>query len=136
MSILPVKARKQIARVHERLERLLAHADCPRLIHADLWSTNIMAQPDEFGKWWICGMLDPLCKYAHAEAEIAYMELFKTVTPAFLRAYQSTHRLPSEYHGVRKHVYQMYELINHLQLFGGEYLKPLLLAVDKVNQFV
>ena len=34
------------------------------------------------------GLLDPNCKYAHAEAEIAYMDLFHTITPAFLRAYQ------------------------------------------------
>src|SRR5256885_2080494 len=78
MPILPPKVRKQIARIHERLDRLIAHGDCPRLIHSDLWSTNVMARPDEFGNWRICGLLDPMCKYAHSEAEIAYMELFKT----------------------------------------------------------
>ena len=136
MPMLPVKVRKQIAKVHERLDRLIGHSDCPRLVHWDLWSTNVMARPDEFGKWRVCGILDPMCKYAHAEAEIAYMELFRTITPAFLRAYQSAHRLASEYHAVRKHVYQMYELINHLQLFGTEYLKPLLGTVERVGQFV
>jgi fructosamine-3-kinase len=136
LPLLPVKVRKQIARVHERLESLISHSDCPRLVHWDLWSSNVMARQDHTGKWWVCAVLDPNCKYAHAEAEIAYMELFRTATPAFMRAYQSANRLPTEYHDVRKHVYQLYHLVNHLQLFGTEYLKPLQGALEKIARFV
>ena len=135
-SQLPVKVRKTIGRVHERLGTLVAHDDCPRLVHWDVWSTNILCKPDAHGKWWISGLVDPNCKYAHAEAEIAYMDLFHTATPAFLRAYQQTRRLHPEYHRVRKHVYQLYELINHLNAFGSEYLKPLLGMVEKVGTVV
>ena len=78
-------------------------------------------------------LLDPHCKYAHAEAEIAYLELFQTITPAFLRAYQRQHKLPAEYHRIRKPVYQLFSLINHLHLFGQEYLKSVMGAVDKVG---
>lgn len=35
-AVLPIKARKQISKVHDRLDRLLAHTDCPRLVHGDL----------------------------------------------------------------------------------------------------
>lgn len=134
--LLPSKCRKQIARLHARLDVLLAHDDRPRLVHWDLWSTNLLAAPDPHGRWWITALLDPNCKFAHAEAEIAYMELFHTITPAFLRAYQQTHRLPSEYHRVRKPVYQLYPLINHLHLFGNEYLKPLLAAVERIAPLI
>jgi fructosamine-3-kinase len=130
---LPVKVRKTIGKIHERLERLIAHDDCPRLVHWDVWSTNILCKPDEQGRWWVSGILDPNCKYAHAEAEIAYMDLFHTITPAFLRAYQQARKLHPEYHRLRKHVYQLYELINHLNAFGPEYLKPLLGTVEKVG---
>ena len=41
-----------------------------------------------------------------------------------------------EYHSVRKHIYQLYELVNHLQLFGAEYLKPLTACLERVGQFV
>jgi fructosamine-3-kinase len=133
---LSSKVRKQIGRIHERLDRFIAHADVPRLIHSDLWASNVLATQDGHGKWWVGAILDPNCKYAHAEAEVAYLELFKTVNPAFLRAYQSAHRLPPEYHELRKPVYQMYELLNHLQLFGAEYLKPLLGVMEKVGRFV
>lgn len=134
--VLPSKARKRVARVFERIDRLLAHGDCPRLVHWDLWATNILARADVNGHWRIAALLDPHCKYAHAEAEIAYLELFHTVTPTFLRAYQRQHKLPPEYHGIRKPVYQLFSLINHLHLFGQEYLKPVLVAVDKVADLV
>jgi len=133
---LPVKVRKTIAKVHERLEQLVAHDDVPRLVHWDVWATNILCKADEHGRWWVNGLVDPNCKYAHAEAEIAYMDLFHTSTPAFTRAYQQARRLHPEYHRVRKHVYQLYELINHVSTFGGEYVKPLLAMVDKVGALV
>jgi len=74
--LLPSKCRKQIARLHARLDVLLAHDDRPRLVHWDLWSTNLLAAPDPHGRWWITALLDPNCKFAHAEAELAYMDLF------------------------------------------------------------
>ena len=133
---LPVKVRKTIGRIHERLETLVAHQDCPRLVHWDVWSSNILCKADEQGRWWVCGILDPNCKYAHAEAELAYMDLFKTTTPAFLRAYQQGRKLDPEYHRLRKHIYQLYELVNHLNSFGAEYLKPLLGTVEKLGALV
>ena len=133
---LPVKTRKTINKVHERLDRLIAHDDAPRLVHWDVWSTNVLVKADDHGKWWVCGILDPNCKYAHAEAEIAYMDLFKTTTPAFLRAYQQTRRLPPDYHRLRKHVYQLYELINHVNTFGNQYLTPLLACVERLAAVV
>jgi fructosamine-3-kinase len=128
---LPVKARKQIARIHEKLDRLLSHDDCPRLVHWDIWSTNLVAKPDDAGNWRITALLDPNCKFAHAEAEIAYLELFHTVTPAFIKAYSKHHKLGDDYHRVRKNVYQLYPMIDHLQLFGEQYLKPLLATLDR-----
>jgi fructosamine-3-kinase len=136
--LLPPKTRKLISKVHERLPQLLADAECrPRLLHGDLWSNNILVRydPDD-DAWRVSAILDPHCKYGHAECELAYLELFQTVNGAFMRAYQGERRLPSEYHAVRKPVYQLYELLNHLQLFGAEYLKPTLAACERVQHLV
>ena len=46
------------------------------------------------------------------------MDLSKTITPVFKQAYQAHHRLPDNYHRVRKPIYQLYSLINQLQLHG------------------
>jgi len=134
--VLSVKARKTVGKIHERLDRLLVHDDCPRLAHWDLWATNILARADGEGRWRIAALLDPNCKFAHAEAEIAYLELFQTVTPAFLKAYQQSHKLPLEYHRIRKPVYQLYSLLNHLCLFGAEYLKPACAAIERAAHLV
>jgi fructosamine-3-kinase len=133
---LPVKCRKQISRIHERLERLIAHDDEPRLVHWDIWSANVLAAPDSEGRWRVTGLLDPNCKYAHAEAELAYMEFYHTATPAFMKAYQQSRKLPAGYHQVRKHIYQLYDLLNHVHLFGNEYVKPLLQVVEKTTAIV
>lgn len=133
---LPHKCRKQIGRVHERLERLIAHGDVPRLVHWDLWSSNLLARPDSDGEWHIAALLDPNCKFAHAEAEIAYMELFHTVTPAFMKRYQARHKLEGDYYQFRRPVYQLYPMINHLRLFGAEYIKPLTAAVERTAAII
>jgi fructosamine-3-kinase len=133
---LPVKVRKKIGKIHGSLERCLSHDDIPRLTHWDLWCNNLLAAADEDGHWHIVAFLDPNSKFAHAEAEIAYLELFQTVTPAFMKAYQKHHKLPADYHRVRKLVYQMYPLIDHVNLFGHEYVGPLCHIVDKLGAVV
>ncbi|MEA2735868.1 MAG: hypothetical protein QOE14_2319 [Humisphaera sp.] len=133
---LPKGAKKHIAKIHERLERFLAHGDQPRLVHWDIWNTNVMVARNGDGKWHIKALLDPNCKFAHAEAEIAYLELFHTCTPAFLKSYQNRHKLSGDYHKFRKPIYQLYPMINHLNLFGESYLKPLTLAVEKTAHLV
>jgi fructosamine-3-kinase len=130
--LLPIKTRKQIGRLHDKLDRLLAHNDVPRLLHWDIWATNVLAQPDASGRWRVSSLLDPNCKYAHAEAEIAYMELFHTITPAFLKVYQRAHRLEGDYHRLRKWIYQLYPLIDHVHLFGQEYVKPLMTTMERL----
>ena len=128
---LPKPTRKLISKVHEKLDRLIAHNDAPRLVHWDVWATNLLAAPHESGNWRITAVLDPNCKFAHAEAEIAYIDLFHTCTPAFMKAYQQSRKLDEGYHRVRKHVYQLYPMINHFHLFGHQYLAPLTQAAER-----
>jgi fructosamine-3-kinase len=133
---LPKPTRKLIAKVHEKLDRLLAHNDVPRLVHWDIWATNLLAAPDASGNWRITAVLDPNCKFAHAEAEIAYIDLFHTCTPAFLKAYQQARKLDEAYHRVRKPIYQLYPMINHVHLFGHHYLTPLTQAAERCAALV
>ena len=133
---LPVKVGRQMGKIHDRLDRLLGNSDCPRLVHWDLWANNVLTSRDARGRWRVAALLDPNCKYAHAEAEIAYLELFHTITSTFLRVYQQAHKLPPEYHRIHKPVYQLYSLLNHLRLFGQEYLKPLQGMIERVAAMI
>lgn len=129
---VPPGLRRRLASIHEHLPELLAQHDKPRLIHGDLWSANLLANKDARGKWWVSAVLDPNCRFSHSEIELAYLELFRTVTPAFMRAYEQTHPLGAEYHTRRKLVYQLYPLLNHVRLFGAKYVQPLSVMAERV----
>jgi fructosamine-3-kinase len=116
---LPPKVTRAIHRMHDSLDELLAHGDAPRLCHGDLWSANVLCRADARGEWKVCAIIDPEMRFGHAEAELAYMELFQTITPVFKTAYQEQFKLADAYHKVRKPVYQMYGLINQYQLHGS-----------------
>jgi fructosamine-3-kinase len=133
---IPARCRKQVAKIHERLDQLLQHDDVPRLVHWDVWSTNILVRPDSSGHWSIAALLDPNCKFAHIEAEIAYMALFQTSTPAFMKAYQERRRLSDDYHRLRKPIYQLYFLMNHVHLFGAGYINPFVAAADRLSAVI
>jgi len=133
---IPAKTRKLIGKLHDRLDRLLVHSDVPRLVHWDLWASNVLCAPDENGKWRVTAILDPICKYAHSEAEIAYLDLFHTCTPVFMKAYQQQFKLDDGYHRVRKPIYQLYPLLNHVCTFGTEYVKPLMTVIDRVTPMI
>lgn len=132
MRLVPAPLRRRLTNIHEKLPRLLEHNDRPRLVHGDLWSSNLLVDRDRQGKWWISAVLDPNCRYSHAELELAYLELFKTVTPDFFRVYEQAHRLSPEYRQWRRDVYMMYPLLNHVRLFGQQYVRPLTAVAERV----
>lgn len=135
-NVLPVKLRKHVHKLHERLDRVLHYDGPPRLLHWDIWSTNILARAGNDGQWRVAAVLDPNCKFGSPEAELAYMDLFHTATPVFFKTYQREQKLPAEYHQLRKPVYQLYSLVNHVRLFGQEYARALCAQAEKVSALV
>ena len=85
------------------------------LLHGDLWSGNVAydnhAQPVIY---------DPAVYYGDREADIAMTELFGGFPPRFYQAYRDAWPLDPDY-SVRKHLYNLYHVLNHLNLFGGGY---------------
>jgi protein-ribulosamine 3-kinase len=97
------------------LELLRDHRPQPCLLHGDLWSGNVgftMNGPVVF---------DPAVYYGDREADLAMTELFGGFPPEFYRAYREAWPLEEGYER-RKHLYNLYHLLNHLNLFGGGYL--------------
>ncbi|MCH5210198.1 MAG: fructosamine kinase family protein [Oscillospiraceae bacterium] len=108
--------RKQINRLLERLDTLLIEPEHPSLLHGDLWSGNFMTGDD--GKAWL---IDPAVYVGHAEADIAMTELFGGFSETFYAAYREVAPMQAGY-ADRRDLYNLYQLLNHLNMFGGSYL--------------
>jgi len=86
------------------------------LLHGDLWGGNAAA--DEQGNPVI---FDPACYYGDAETDLAMTELFGGFGADFHAAYRHIRPVDAGYR-TRKTLYNLYHIINHLNLFGGGYL--------------
>ncbi|MBL7161825.1 MAG: fructosamine kinase family protein [Anaerolineales bacterium] len=86
------------------------------LIHGDLWSGN--ATSDSRGA---PAIIDPAAHYGWTEAELAMTTLFGSFPETFYRAYQEVRPLEPGYRS-RFPIYNLYHLLNHLNLFGHSYL--------------
>ena len=109
------RMRKQCDKLLGNLESYLVEPEFPSLIHGDLWSGNAVCGPD--GKAWI---LDPAAYVGHFEAELAMTELFGGFATPFYESYHEMNRIDSGYRD-RKDLYNLYHMLNHLNLFGSSY---------------
>jgi protein-ribulosamine 3-kinase len=87
----------------------------PSLLHGDLWAGN--SATDKQGRPVI---FDPACYYGDREADIAMTELFGGYSKDFYQAYNDSWLLDPGY-PIRKTLYNLYHILNHLNLFGGGY---------------
>ncbi|MHB1567453.1 MAG: fructosamine kinase family protein [Acidiferrobacter sp.] len=87
----------------------------PSLLHGDLWSGNCAAAHGR------PVLFDPAVYYGDRETDIAMTELFGGYTPDFYAAYQESAPLDAGYR-VRKTLYNLYHVLNHLNLLGAGYL--------------
>ena len=87
----------------------------PSLLHGDLWSGNY--DYDDGGNPVI---FDPAVYYGDRETDIAMTELFGGFPADFYSAYRYNYPLDSGYN-IRKSIYNLYHILNHLNLFGGSY---------------
>ena len=87
------------------------------LLHGDLWRGNLH----------VCGdgelaLIDAgAVHYGWAEAELAMLTLFGAPPPALFQAYESVADIAPDWRD-RAPLYNLYHLLNHLNLFGGGYL--------------
>ncbi|MGR9087231.1 MAG: fructosamine kinase family protein [Gammaproteobacteria bacterium] len=89
----------------------------PSLLHGDLWAGN--SAVDRQGRPVV---FDPACYYGDREADLAMTELFGGYSQDFYAAYQDTWPIDPDYR-IRKTLYNVYHILNHLNLFGGGYMR-------------
>ncbi|MFN2144979.1 MAG: fructosamine kinase family protein [Anaerolineales bacterium] len=93
----------------------LVPAQPASLLHGDLWSGNQIA--DRHGN---PAIIDPAAYFGWAEADLAMMVLFGSPGSGFWEAYNEVRPLEPGYRE-RFGLYNLYHLLNHLNLFGRSY---------------
>lgn len=108
----------RVSRLLDYLDTFLVEPKHPSLLHGDLWSGNFITGTD--GNAWL---IDPAASVGHAEADLAMTELFGGFPRVFYNVYQSAAPLQPGYEE-RRDLYNLYHLLNHLNMFGRSYLAP------------
>lgn len=111
----------------ERLDLLLeGHAPPASLLHGDLWGGNWSV--DASGR---PVLFDPAVYFGDRETDLAMTGLFGGFGPRFYAAYAEAWPLEPGY-GERRALYNLYHVLNHLNLFGGGYLGQALALLDRL----
>lgn len=109
---------REVAQLERQITEVLAYDDQPRLLHGDLWSGNFIF--DEHLRPYF---LDPAVYYGDPEADLALTRLFGGFAAEFYRGYETTHP-PRDGWREREPFYQLYHLLNHVNMLGKAYLEP------------
>lgn len=93
------------------------YTPAPSLLHGDLWSGNYGADARNNPV-----IFDPAVYYGDRETDLAMTELFGGFSDNFYHAYRDEYPLDTNFK-TRKILYNLYHILNHLNLFGGGYLR-------------
>ena len=85
------------------------------MLHGDLWGGNVAGLKDGTPV-----IYDPAFYYGDREADLAMTYVFGGFTADFYASYQQAFPLDDGF-AVRKIFYNIYHIINHLNMFGGGY---------------
>ena len=108
--------------------RLLAgHNPTPSMLHGDLWSGNVGFVGDR------PSLFDPAIYFGDRETDLAMTELFNRFPNAFYQGYETQWPLDDEYQ-YRKPIYQLYHVLNHALLFGGNYLESATTLLNNLDK--
>ncbi len=99
-----------------RIEDYIDEPAKPALIHGDCWGGNVLTRGNR-----IAAFVDPAIYYADPEIELAFSTLFSTFGQAFFDRYQELRPIAPGFFEVRRDIYNLYPLLVHSALFGGQY---------------
>ncbi|MDJ0877870.1 MAG: fructosamine kinase family protein [Halieaceae bacterium] len=115
-----------LARLGRRLPELVPEQG-PALLHGDLWNGNVLF--DSAGRPVV---IDPACYWGWPEADIAMCALFGGFPETFFQAWEESWG-PEPGWRDRLPLYQLYHMLNHLNLFGGGYRAQALAILSRFS---
>jgi fructosamine-3-kinase len=103
-------------------------AERPSRIHGDLWSGNVLWDPD--GDAWV---IDPAAHGGHRETDLAMLALFGAPRLDRIVAAYDEHRPLADGWRQRVGLHQLHPLLVHGVLFGASYGDQAVAAADRVG---
>jgi fructosamine-3-kinase len=100
----------------------------PSLVHGDLWSGNYLCAEGQ-----VPVLIDPAPYCGHREVDLAMSELFGGYDQEFYEAYDQRLPLMKGYEQ-RKHIYNLYHVLNHWISFGGSYSGQALSILESTSR--
>ena len=107
---------------------LADHQPDASLLHGDLWSGNANFCDDGSPV-----LFDPATYYGDRETDLAFSEYFGGFAPTFYASYHEAWPLPEGYEA-RKPLYNLYHVLNHANLFGGNYVAEAQQMIERLIQ--
>lgn len=98
---------------HVFVENRVVHKS---LLHGDLWTGNYAADENQQPV-----IYDPASYYGDHETDLAMLELFGQPPTEFYESYQEVLEIDQNFQ-TRKVLYNHYHMLNHLHLFGDQYV--------------
>ena len=95
------------------------------LLHGDLWGENVFWSKDG------AALIDPAVYYGSREADIAFSEMFGGFDRTFYDAYNEVWPLSEGYYQ-RKQILNLYHLMTHSNMFGGDYISSAYSTLTKI----
>ncbi len=84
-------------------------------LHGDLWGGNV-----SFDQHGAPVTYDPAAYFGDRETDIAFTRMFGGFAPGFYSSYREVFPEPEDIE-IRHRIYNLYHLLNHFNLFGGDY---------------
>lgn len=117
---------ERIEALAARLETWLCEPACPALIHGDMWGGNILVRDGR-----VAAFIDPAIYHADPEIELAFATLFGTFGRDFFAAYGEIRPIAAGFFEERRDLYNLYPLLVHARLFGGDYAGAVARTLDR-----
>jgi len=114
--------------LREKLPNLLPEPKVYSLLHGDLWGGNFLVSKEGDPV-----LIDPAVYVGHNEADLAMTELFGGFPSDFYQGYNEVFPLSDNYQEFYRPLYQLYHMLNHLNLFGAGYTQGVESLVEQLS---
>lgn len=111
-----------------RLDQWIDEPRAPALLHGDMWGGNVLVKDSR-----LTGFIDPAIYFGDGEMDLAFATLFGSFRRPFFEAYEEITPLRDGFWQARRDLYNLYPLLVHLRLFGGDYARSIDATLNRLG---